>query len=1161
MKRRFLIIPVFLILTLITYLASCTSNVPQATFSSVTFDSESLSVSFTLSISDSDLASDYVVNLKSTTNDSIETQTISITDTSESEYSFTNLTEEATYTLYVTCTYGDTKNYQIKSTYTFSASTSESSTSTSDETTTSSYAEQLGITYEDATVEYDGSSHMIYATYTSNGSSETITSNCYIYGSATYYISYASTNSVDSVGTHTQELYIYSVSGSFINPSYTLLETETATLTITKGTTIYEFSDFEVDYTGEAVSMPINVSGMTYTFYDSSNTEVDEIVNPGTYTVNYSFAGNDYYEAIEGSFNVTVNKASITSTITSQTTILDEDGKASLSIDSSMFNISNVTYTVAYYDSDGNKLDTDYVTETGTYTVEISIEESDYYKAHNIAVKLYVVEDLDEESIIVANVEFFSITSISRSTRVSTSNYYAYVYLYNASATSIDLSTISVSINETDISLTGTIEAYSSYTILIYTGNTSLTVTSLGSSITYDFSSYADESVESSVTGLSSVAVTYSNITNEYTISSTYSNYYAYLSDRENKVYTYVKLSSISKYVAAVESFGYTTVAPTVSYTFDFTTISLSRIEDLYAVTATDGLGNEITVDSSMVDTSEITSENINTVITITYNISDMYGNVNTFTLEFTLVDEEAPTIELSDSVAAGSLVTHVSLYDNIELTAYFYAYDDLDGEITITSDMIDDGGLDTSAQGKYTITVTVSDSSGNSASLSIVIYVDEDVASLSSYLTDSSQTIKTSDTGEGNSMPSSGDVKVLVVPLFFSSSNETSTFLSTLDTVFNDSTGSLSFGSVASYYSESSYGKLNLTFEIFSDTYIELSKTYTYYDSHITEIFTYALEILDDYIDFSDYDSDGDGTIDAIWFVYDMDYVSSSNYFWAWTADMSSYLTTSYDGVNVGKICFASYEFTDASDSYYDGYADYGTGLTARTYTHETGHLLGLADYYDYDYDKTVGYHHTMFGVDLMDSNYGDLDAASKLMLGWIDPIVISDDDVVTIESTALTGDAIIIAKESNIGDTIFTEYIILEFWTPDGLNELDSNETFGSSNYGIRVLHLDATINYVDGVATLTSGTRSSYFKYNNTDDDNHNFLETLAYDIDSVYDTQTYTYNTIGTVLFEDTTTVFGEDVYCDFTYNTGEALDFTFQILSISSTSVTVYINFD
>jgi hypothetical protein len=201
------------------------------------------------------------------------------------------------------------------------------------------------------------------------------------------------------------------------------------------------------------------------------------------------------------------------------------------------------------------------------------------------------------------------------------------------------------------------------------------------------------------------------------------------------------------------------------------------------------------------------------------------------------------------------------------------------------------------------------------------------------------------------------------------------------------------------------------------------------------------------------------------------------------------------------------------------------------------------------------------MYGITMMDQNYGDLDAASKILLGWLDPVIISNDDVITIGSTALdSNNAIIISKSIESKGTIFSEYIVLEFWTPEGLNAYDAANTFGTNAYGVRVLHLDASINYVNGKATLTNGKRPSYFKYNNTDDDSKNFLETLAKNKDAIYNRYTSEYDVTNNILFDSTSTTFGVDIYSDFTYNTGDKLDFIFNISSISSTSVTITVDF-
>ncbi len=1123
-----------LLVIFLIYIGSCSYTEPRSSFSNVLYDSDTQTLTFDLSITDSkSLGTNYKVHLKEASSEDCTYQEIITLETTN--YTFNSVKVNTDYTLYVTCTYNDTDNYEIKTTKTFN-------------TTGTDYLTELGIKFEDTTVEYNGESQQINASYESNGETLYIEENkTYTSGNYSYQFAYSNTYNQINVGSYIQSLYIYrlSVSG-FINVEKTLVETISKTLTITKAPTLYNWSDLEVEYTGEVITMPMSDEKLNYTYYSSSGEEVDSIIEPGEYVVNYQFSGNDNYEASSGSFKVTVHKKTVTSTLTNQYVEL-VDGKATIDISDDSFNVSGLDYTVTYKELDGTIISTPYVTSEGQYLVNISVAETNTTSAFNVSITLTVSQKISTTPLVVSNIEYFK-TKSQNLGFVNKLTYYAYFNLYNTTTETIDLANVSLYFNDTKLSLTGNVEANSSYVVFVYSGTLDETK--------YKFTSYADYSTKLTFTKLTSISTLYDDCHITYTLDTSVANYDGYLSSRSDYTFTYSEITEVKQALSNISNFTYTTSKPTVNYSFDFTTISLSRLEDLYDVEATDALGNEIEVTSDMVDTSNINANNVGKSVNVYYNIKDIYGNVSSFIKSFVVVDEEAPTIELSNDVLDGSLTMHVTSGSTIDLTKYFVAYDEVDGNISITSDMISADDLNMDVLGKYSVVVKISDSSNNTSTFNITLYVD--CGYLSNY---TSETIKSSLTGEENAMPSTGNVSVLVVPVFFNTSNETTTYLNTLETVFNSTNSDLAIGSVKSYYQTSSYNKLNLSFDIYKASYITLPQSKKYYDSNITSLLNYALDQVDDSVDFSKYDSDNDGTIDAIWFVYDIDYDSTTNYFWAWTGDMSSSLS-SRDGKSIGKICFASYEFTNSSDSYYSSYTDkeYST-LSARTYIHETGHLFGLYDYYDYDYDTIVGYHHTMFGCSMMDSNLGDLDAASKILLGWIDPIVVTETEAVTITPTALSGEAIVIAKESRINNTIFSEYIILEFWTSDGLNKVDSASTFGTDNYGIRVLHLDASINYnSSGKPTLTTGSRPSYFKYNNTDDDDYNFLETLALNSENVYSAKTRKYSTVNNVLFNSTDIVFGKDKFMAFTYHDNSSLDFTFNILNITSDSASVLISY-
>lgn len=1145
MKNKLLYIFTTLSLSIILSLSSCSVfnkiTKPSASFANVNYDTSTQTVTFDCTISDvTKCGSNFRIVLTDDSCTSEQNITVDSIDSTISE-SFTGLTNDSQYILKVICDYDSKTDEVIGSKY---FNTNENQNTETD------LATSLGITYQDSTIEYDASQHYLYASY----GSQTITSSSYVtINSTKYYLEYDSSNRrAMNPGEYEYKFNIYTVTSSsygfFSQESKELAETLSAKLSITKCSSIYTFNDVEIAYTGDSYEYPISVAGLTYETLDSNgNTVVAK--NPGVYTINYNFEGNDYYDAINGSYTLTITKGTIVSYLTNQITELDSNGEAYITVDDSDFSVSGLKYSVKYFNSNGDELDK--IVENGTYTYQVTVEGNDYYETLVTYGNLYVLGE-SNTPIFVSRVSSFSVETNGGKNKIV--NYYNYVELYNQNINSIDLSNVKLSISGTNVNLTGTLSGNSTYTVLVYSYSKSITYNTAFSRYSINFTDYADQAVKnSSESKLAKVSITYNNITNNYSFETNYTDYFALLQysdsdiDKGDYRYEYSTCSTIDEVVEELQNFNYTALSPSLTFTNSLSTISITRLNELYDVVANDYYNNSIDVDSSMVDTSEVIAENTNKEISVTYTIKDSYGNKTTRVRKLTLVDEEAPVIE---TVEGKSLT--LDLNANVDLTSYFTITDAVDGNITLTSDMIETN-LDTSIAGAYKVAIKVSDKAGNSQTLNLVIRVGITYTYLDTIATN---TIKTKDTGEANAMPSSGNVKVLVVPISFN--NASSSSINVLEACFNGNATTLSGESVSSYYNKSSYGKLNLSFDVYS-SWIKMEKRYQYYDENISACISYALSVVDKTYDLSNYDSDSDGYIDSIWFIYDINYNSDTNYFWAWTSDFSGY-SLSYDSKKVGKIAFASLEFADSSDSYYQSHTEYRSNkYTARTYIHETGHLLGLEDYYDYDYDYNTGVSHCMYGQSMMDENYGDLDAASKLLLGWVNPIVVSESDVVTIGSTALSSDnVILISKNIKSKKTIFNEYILLEFWTSDGLNAYDADKSFGSDAYGIRVLHLDATINYVNGKATQTSGNRPSYFKYNNTDDDSHNFLETLALNPSAIYNSTTRTYNVKNNVLFNDLDKVFGTDYYSTFTYNTGSAIDFTFNITSISQSSVTINI---
>lgn len=322
--------------------------------------------------------------------------------------------------------------------------------------------------------------------------------------------------------------------------------------------------------------------------------------------------------------------------------------------------------------------------------------------------------------------------------------------------------------------------------------------------------------------------------------------------------------------------------------------------------------------------------------------------------------------------------------------------------------------------------------------------------------------------------LPSIGNPKVLVIPIEFSNCKAPTDMVSNLEKAFFGTSSDTGWESLKSYYYKSSYGKLEIsgtvlapyntgkTTSYYDNLYsqylkdlekYELGKTDEYPDCVEYSIIKEVLEYYDNQINYNDYDYNNDGCIDSIYLVYTYEYSEDSDSFW-W-AYTNEYLTDDYeyyDDVEADFYMFMSYEF------FFDKLNNETVTLNAETVIHETGHLLGLDDYYDYD--STVGPDGGIGGGDMMDYNVGDHNAYSKLLLGWINPYVVSGTtSTITLNSFGSTGDAVIVFKQYE--GSFFGEYYIIDFYTPDGLNEQCAGDRGLFATSGIRIYHIDSTLN----------------------------------------------------------------------------------------------------
>lgn len=416
-----------------------------------------------------------------------------------------------------------------------------------------------------------------------------------------------------------------------------------------------------------------------------------------------------------------------------------------------------------------------------------------------------------------------------------------------------------------------------------------------------------------------------------------------------------------------------------------------------------------------------------------------------------------------------------------------------------------------------------------------------------------------TSSEGNAIGLPSTGTYNALVIPVQFSGDTITQTQLDKLNKAFNGTSADTGWESVKTYYQKASYGKLNITFDVqpvcrmqYSSSYYEnLTATDEQsgqdYKNGDNVILHEALTKLDSAIDFSKYDTNNDGCIDAVYLIYSapVDY-KNADFFWAYVTWNGT--DNQYDNKYAYYYMFTGLDFMD------EGSANNGSmTINTETFIHETGHLLALDDYYDYD--SNAGCNEGLGGCAMMDWNIGDHDAYSKIMMGWTDATVVNETQTITIKSLQEKGDVILIPL--NFDNTYFCEYLLIDLYSAQGLNELRSEHgstvLYGGAEYGVRIYHVSSSANnpYNNNYGSFTdcnnSDTANALIKLVEADGGDSKFTDSDGYATVATESDLWKTGSTLGSV-FE------------NYTRNNGDTVNFEISIDSVSAEQATITVTF-
>ena len=347
---------------------------------------------------------------------------------------------------------------------------------------------------------------------------------------------------------------------------------------------------------------------------------------------------------------------------------------------------------------------------------------------------------------------------------------------------------------------------------------------------------------------------------------------------------------------------------------------------------------------------------------------------------------------------------------------------------------------------------------------------------------------------------PSVGKPKLLIIPVWFTDSSSyvkeanKDKVKDDIEKSYFGSNSEVGWRSVKTFYEEESFGGLTLTGTV-SEWYECGSSCASYSVDTANNVSgapkTSALvkTATDWYFSNHDderrnYDNDGDGYLDGVMLIYaapDYGTLRNDNYtnLWAycfWLQDPSA-RNSIKPGVNA--FFWASYDFmygkevasSRAGTSYAGGDTSH-CSLDTHTFIHEMGHMFGLEDYYDYSSNS----YQPSGGFSMQDHNVAGHDPFSSFALGWGKAYIPATTIDIDLKPFSTSGEMILLSPNWNSYNSPFDEYLLLEYYTNEGLNEFDHKYAYmsgsrkqyptGSRVSGIRVWHVDARLLYtMDG------------------------------------------------------------------------------------------------
>ena len=353
---------------------------------------------------------------------------------------------------------------------------------------------------------------------------------------------------------------------------------------------------------------------------------------------------------------------------------------------------------------------------------------------------------------------------------------------------------------------------------------------------------------------------------------------------------------------------------------------------------------------------------------------------------------------------------------------------------------------------------------------------------------------------GTAQVLPNKGNVKILVVPVWFNDSNvffntsQKEQILEDIEYTMNGNRPNTELSSVKQYYEAQSYGAITMDIKV-SDFYISNTSYKDYTDNNqnsktnndnilATDAISWYFENNKDE-KFEDYDLNSDGYLDGIVLLY------GANYYGKESDGNSSYAfeTTNYGNedysYNTMSFCPIGGLYGLAKDTPTTQLTTLDLSKTferdfkssSRIIIHEMGHMFGNRDLYE---SASSNEKYLPAGGFLMqDNNCGGHDPLHVNRIGWSKPEIYASSDyelgdklTIHLEDFQSSGQNVILTNTWNSSNSLFDEYLIIELFAPTGLNEFDAKGVYAKPiESGIRLWHANSSLIDYANDGNLTS------------------------------------------------------------------------------------------